>query len=47
MVSNNDHMGDVSTTVGELLDKAGQQLELKCKGKAAGVLHILKAKLED
>ncbi len=47
MLSENDHLGDLSTTVGELLDKVGKQLEFKCKGKSAGVLHILKAKLHD
>ncbi len=47
MITQNDHMGDLSTTVGELLDNVGKQLELKCKGKTAGTLHILKAKLDD
>eukprot|EP00291_Cryptomonas_curvata_P014339 CAMPEP_0172184818 /NCGR_PEP_ID=MMETSP1050-20130122/19802_1 /TAXON_ID=233186 /ORGANISM="Cryptomonas curvata, Strain CCAP979/52" /LENGTH=113 /DNA_ID=CAMNT_0012858689 /DNA_START=74 /DNA_END=415 /DNA_ORIENTATION=+ len=47
MITYNDHMGDLSTTIGDLLDKVGQQLELKCKGKPAGHLHILKAKLDE
>ena len=46
MITKNDHMGDLNTTVGGLIDNVGKQLELKCKGQAAGTLHILKAILE-
>jgi hypothetical protein len=46
MLTYNDHMGDLNTTVGDLLDNAGKSLELNCKGKSAGTLQILKAKLD-
>ncbi len=47
MVTRDDHMGDLNTTIGELLEAAGKSLSLTCKGAAAGSLIIVRAQLVD
>jgi hypothetical protein len=43
MVTRNDHIGDLTLTVGELMASVGKPLELKRKGSPAGSLFIVHA----